>query len=842
MRKKVCSAVSVLWLITLLSTLACNAQPSTGQEQPMAASPTMLAPAADSTRQPAATISWAAHCPALPPPSGTPETVSPEAALRDRAYNAPAGSTIMVAPGTYNLQDFIHIVNNSISLRGQSGKRGEVVLDFGGMNKGNGHFGILVEADDVTIADLPIRNPSDHGVSIQGRDRPALYNLHIIDTYDQLVKVNPLGDGSEDGLLACSRLEYSTTAPDNYTNGISAHNAHRWIVRDNEWVRIRTATDDPAPTILFWSGSSDTIIERNTLVDCYQGIAFGNASHGPGDHSGGIVRNNFIYSSLPHDVAIEMVHANGWLVAHNTALLLNPAGNLSWGMEARYADSSGAFANNLTNMDILLDRDGAQASGAGNLTNAAAGWFVNAAQGDLHLTADATAAIDQATTLAEAPTDIDGETRPMGDAPDVGADEYHDIELEARAYLPMVTSTPAPAGPLPTNVIQAAELVYQGAFRLPDYPDGMGWAYGGAALAYYPAGDPHGPADNYPGSLFATGHEWYQHVSEIIIPLRIISAYKNPAELNSATTLQDFSDIRGDLFDRRDFEQPRVGLAYLPAQNGQSAGKLYFAWGQHMQETDTGPTHGWSELDLSNPQSAGAWRLDAYWNYITNDYILEIPRAWAEAYVPGNYLASGRFRDGGQGAMGPSLLAYGPWNHGNPPAPGATLSATPLLMYGNAYQENPVTLNNYHHADEWSGATWLTAGDRSAVVFVGTKGQGECWYGFANGVVWPQEPPYPPVPPAPYDDRGWWSTSFVGQMLFYDPAELAAVVQGELEPHAPQPYATLDIDHLLYGIESSQQKYHLGAASFDAERGLLYLFESFGDGDKPLIHVWQISN
>jgi hypothetical protein len=287
----------------------------------------------------------------------------------------------------------------------------------------SGHFGVLVEADDVTIADLTIRNAHDHGVSVQGRDRPLLYNLHLYDIGDQLVKVNPLGDGSEDGLLACSRLEYTVSAPDEYTNGISAHRAHRWVVRDNAWYRIRTPGNAPVPTILFWSESSDTVVERNLLVDCYQGIAFGNSSHGPGDHTGGIVRNNFIYASMPHDVVVEMVHAVGWLVANNTALLLNPDG-LDWGMEARFADTQGTFAYNLTNMRIWHNRDGGQGAVVGNITGAEGGWFVDAASGDLHLRATAADAIDRASYLADVPDDFDGDTRPVGAAPDVGADEY----------------------------------------------------------------------------------------------------------------------------------------------------------------------------------------------------------------------------------------------------------------------------------------------------------------------------------------------------------------------------------------------------------------------------------
>jgi len=365
------------------------------------------------------------HCPPYPAPPGTTVTVSTEAALRSQAANAAPGTTILIASGTYYIQDTIQVLHNNVTIRSRTGKRGDVILDGGGMLTGQTHV-IYVDADDVTIADLTIRNAGEHGVSVQGRDRVTLYNLHILDTGYQLVKVNPLYDGSQDGLLACSRLEYSSTAPEDYTNGISAHDAHNWVVRDNEWYRIRTPNNVPAPAILFWSGSSNTLVERNLLVDCYQGIAFGNASHGAGDHSGGVVRNNFIYASLRHDSVIEMVHATGWLVANNTALLLNPEPGMNWGMEARFADTSGTFAYNLTNRSVI-NRDGAAGVMTGNITSATSAWFNDPAAGDLHLRPTASGAINQAGALAQVSDDFDGETRPIGSAPDVGADEYHPI-------------------------------------------------------------------------------------------------------------------------------------------------------------------------------------------------------------------------------------------------------------------------------------------------------------------------------------------------------------------------------------------------------------------------------
>ncbi len=400
----------------------------------------------------------------------------------------------------------------------------------------------------------------------------------------------------------------------------------------------------------------------------------------------------------------------------------------------------------------------------------------------------------------------------------------------------VVEPTTPPAMPIAGELIQPSDLEYLGAFRLPEgAPPEIGWGYSGAAMAYYPGGDPDGGDDGFPGSIFATGHNWNQYISEISIPVPLPGVDLNA--LNVATTLQEFQNIRGNLFDHLDFEVPRAALAILPPQGEQASDKLYFCWHQHMGEGDTFPTHGWSELNLANPQTAGPWRIGEFWNYATCDYLFEIPQAWAQAYTPGMRLATGRFRDGGQGGMGPSLFAIGPWNHGNPPERGSTIDAIPLLLYSDVYSEENHTLNDYHHSDEWAGGAWLNVGDKSAVIFAGTKGQGDCWYGCQDGTVWPDEPPFPPECP----ERGWWSTTFVGQILFYNPADLAAVARGELESWAPQPYATLNIDSYLYNILSEQQWAHVGDVDFDREHGLLYILEPLADEDKSLVHVWRVN-
>lgn len=386
--------------------------------------------------------------------------------------------------------------------------------------------------------------------------------------------------------------------------------------------------------------------------------------------------------------------------------------------------------------------------------------------------------------------------------------------------------------------LQPSDLVYRGAFRLPGASGGSSWEWSGDGLAYRPDGDPGGAADGYPGSLFGIGHDWQHFVSEVSIPAPVVSPEKDPADLPRARTLQPFADVRGDLYPDLGTEILRADVEYLPARTGQSPGKLYLCWGRHMQEGERNATHMWCEGDLSDPRPCGPWSVAGLEDYVTSDYLFTVDPVWAAANAPGRLLATGRFRDGGQGAMGPSIFAIAPWPAGSPPPPGALLSAVTLLRYDSVYGGSRDLLDGYHHSDEWSGAAWLGSGDRGAVVFAGTKGVGDCWYGFADGTVWPDDPPYPPVPPD--GERGWWSSSFSGRLLFYDPADLAAVARGETAADKPQPYAVLDLDSYLFHVRSAQQKYHTGALTFDRRRGRLFLIEPLADGDRSVVHVWSL--
>ncbi|MFC1780543.1 hypothetical protein ACFLY9_02515 [Patescibacteria group bacterium] len=396
------------------------------------------------------------------------------------------------------------------------------------------------------------------------------------------------------------------------------------------------------------------------------------------------------------------------------------------------------------------------------------------------------------------------------------------------------------AVPIPSGLIGPEDFIYKGAFRLPQeaLSEARSWSWGGSAATYYPKGDPSGESDSYPGSIFATGNDIYQYIAEFSIPVPIISEAKDVSELNTAQMLQDFTDIRGNMFG--ELELPRVGLEYLPKQGSQDSDKLYYTWGQHLQEYDEGVSHGWFDLDLSQPNVQGPWSVSERIKYEITDYIFTIPDNWADEYLNGMKLATGRFRDGGQGAQGPSIIAYAPWLDDSLPEESSELSNTPLLLYSSVYEDPGAeyALENYHHSDMWSGGAWITTSDKSAVIIAGIKGKGDCWYGYQDGTVWPEEGPFPDEG---VGERGWWSDDFASQILFYDTADLAKVANGEMESYEPQPYAVMEFDEVFFNIPEDEL-WFLGAASYDRENNILYIFEYRGDSenDGPIVHVWKI--
>jgi hypothetical protein len=392
--------------------------------------------------------------------------------------------------------------------------------------------------------------------------------------------------------------------------------------------------------------------------------------------------------------------------------------------------------------------------------------------------------------------------------------------------------------------IQPEQIVYMGAFRLPEASGMSNWEYSGHGLTYYPDGDPQGVQDGFPGSLFGIGHDHQLAVSEISIPEPVVT--KDPVQMNQAETLQLFAPLYEGLLDLETYDLPRSGLSWLLGENG---GRLHYCYADHLE--DGHPTHASAGINLSQPNPQGLWQMDGYSNFTTCDYIFQVPNGWAETYAPGMQLATGRFREGVWGGQGPALYVYRPEEQD-----GEISEIIPLLMYGIQeegslviYSDENTRMDTYQLADHWTGAAWLTSAKGSAVVLLGTKATGRSWYGFANGVEWDytcadhNPPDCPEVPAWPYDNRGYWAEGYQAQLIFYDTDQLGAVAVGELQAYHPQPYAVLDLNPYLINPELNFSEYKrdlVGAMAFDAGHERLFILERLADEYRSVVHVFEI--
>src|SRR6266571_2969279 len=347
----------------------------------------------------AAAIS-AGNAPPLPLTGARIVKVATEPELQTAMSNLLSGDTILLADGTYHLTRSLYVNGrHNVTIRGHAGSV-NVVLAGRGMDNPNGgeaRFGVWSNGTNTTIAHLTIRDTYDNPIIFNpGAQSPRLYCLKLLDAGSQFIKVNPIdvakGIGVNNGLVEYCWLEYTAGPPADhgagigYFNGISAHAARNWIIRGNLFKNLHNP-DSAAyhwnAAVLMWRHSANTLTEQNTFVNVDRAIAYGLENLAYSDHNGGVLN------------AIEF----------------------------RFATSSGAARNNLADAPIHL-RDSATATQGGNLLTATPGLFVKASAADLHLLASATAAIDQARVLAAVTNDIDGDLRPHGAGPDIGADEF----------------------------------------------------------------------------------------------------------------------------------------------------------------------------------------------------------------------------------------------------------------------------------------------------------------------------------------------------------------------------------------------------------------------------------
>jgi hypothetical protein len=365
--------------------------------------------------------------------------------------DAEPNTTFLFADGTYDLSggNLLHVTTPGLRFVGASHDRDAVILDA---DHAIGEI-FLVAASNTTIAHMTVQRALWHPIHVTGGDaantaNTLIYDVAVIDPGQQAIKINPSGQGfyADQGTVACSAVIMTDAGrshvEDCYTGGIDAHSAWGWVVRDNYFEGFWCDAGLSEHAVHFWVTGRDTLVERNTIVDCARGVGFGLGQDGNGNervyaddpcpgadylgHVDGVIRNNMIFAGRPElfasesgfDSGVALEQACGAVVAHNSVVSVEPP---FVSIEYRFANTAATIVNNLTTHGIVM-RDGATASLAGNLEDQGLEGFVDGQGGELHL-GEGAAAIDAGdpSGLDWAGTDFDREARDA--TPDVGADE-----------------------------------------------------------------------------------------------------------------------------------------------------------------------------------------------------------------------------------------------------------------------------------------------------------------------------------------------------------------------------------------------------------------------------------
>ncbi len=200
-----------------------------------------------------------------------------------------------------------------------------------------------------------------------------------------------------------------------------------WTFSDNVFRNIRGRNGGGRAAIFIWVRSRQVVVERNLIVNCDRGVAFGNPGQSTANVAGErlvyvadtIIRNNSIAGGP--DCGIELWYADRIKVYHNT--IWRPERNWSRGIRMGTGTARTQIVNNLVHGEIRFE--GGEAELHQNLTGRLDGYFADPAAGNLALLPTATRAIDQALPTAEVTDDI--RRQPRTGRPDIGAWEMGDL-------------------------------------------------------------------------------------------------------------------------------------------------------------------------------------------------------------------------------------------------------------------------------------------------------------------------------------------------------------------------------------------------------------------------------
>jgi hypothetical protein len=384
--------------------------------------------------------SWFPKAPPLAPPQAGVIRVANVDELISAVEHIDAGGTILIIEGRYKLpRPIILRKKKNITIRGAAGDPARVTLSGKG-------WGSEVRGDDilrigrcegVTIADLTFADCRSYGIKVEAENEPediCIYNCRFRNIGVRAIK----GSGGKDpntravrGSVRYCRFENTRIPPahwlfgGDYISAIDMMALEDWVFSDNVFQNIRGRNGGGRAAIFIWVRSRKVVVERNLIINCDRGVAFGNPGKSTANVAGerlvyvsdSVIRNNFITGGP--DCGIELWYAENIRVYNNS--IWRPEQNFSRGIRVGTGTSDTDIMNNLVHGEIRFD--GGKAQLRQNLTGRIDGYFVNPASGNLALTQAASEAIDKGISLTDVTEDI--RRLPRSGNPDIGAWEFN---------------------------------------------------------------------------------------------------------------------------------------------------------------------------------------------------------------------------------------------------------------------------------------------------------------------------------------------------------------------------------------------------------------------------------
>ncbi len=379
---------------------------------------------------------WFPKAPPLSAPKDAVMRVATVDELLSAVERVETDGTILLSDGYYKVPRVIVLAGKkNIAIRSASGDPTKVILSGKGWDSAAKGDDILhiAHCDGVMIADLTFTDCRSYGIKVEAENAPKdihIYNCRFRDIGVRAIKGSAGNDPNVravKGSVRYCQFENSKIPPadwlydGNYIAAIDMMALEDWTFSDNAFRNVKGRTGGGRAAIFIWVRSRQIVAERNLIVNCDRGIAFGNPGQSTANRDGerlvyvadGIIRNNFIAGGA--DCGIELWYADGIKVFHNT--IWRPERNWVRGIRVGTGTTRTEVANNLVHGEIRLE--GGEAQLRQNVARRLEGYFVDVASGNLALTPTAIRAIDQAAALPEVTDDIRQRARPT--RPDIGA-------------------------------------------------------------------------------------------------------------------------------------------------------------------------------------------------------------------------------------------------------------------------------------------------------------------------------------------------------------------------------------------------------------------------------------